>query len=119
MVSYKMDKQLKKELAEAIKGEKYYHSIKGIITLSGIDSETGLYLTELFSIKGEFKKEYVSDDGEVKWACRFEGKAAPVGTNALTQTVTIVEFPINRKLNPRQIARSMALNLGVIFGFEI
>jgi hypothetical protein len=112
-----MDTQLKKELTDAIKSKKYYTAIRGILTVSGIDTHTGGARSYPICLKGEFKKGFESD-GTV-WSPRFEGRAAIVGKNALTDDSIIVEFPVCDTWNPRQIARSMALNVGVIYGLEI
>lgn len=117
MVSYRMDAQLKKELGSVIKGKSYYTKVRGILTVSGIDTHTGAARSYPVCLKGEFKKGFESD-GTV-WTTRFEGRAAIVGKNALTDDSIIVEFPVCDTWNPRQIARAFALNVGVIYGLEI
>lgn len=118
MVSYRMDTQLKKELTAVIRGEKYYATIRGILTVSGTDVHTGEYRTYAICLNGEFKKKFVSDSGRT-WAPRFEGRALQSGQNALIDGDMAVEFPICDSWNSRQIARSMALNIGIMCDLEI
>ena len=119
MISYSFDEQLKRELKEVIKSKKGYRTVHGVVTLKGTDSLTQIYGERMISINGEIKPDHTYDDGTCKWTCRFEGNAAPTGTDTLINPATIVEFPINGNWDSRQIARSMALNLGIVFGFEI
>ena len=119
MISYSFDEQLKRELANVIKGKKYYHTVRGIVTLRGIDALNRIYATRMISINGEIRGGHASSDDNYKWSCRFKGHAAPAGIDTLVNPPTVVEFPINDNWDSRQIARSLALNLGIIFGFEI
>lgn len=119
MISYSFDYQLKKELTDAIKGEKYYHTIRGVVILKGIDTLNQIYATRMISINGEIKRSRASSDDTYKWPCRFEGHVAPAGIDTLVNPPTCVEFPINDNWDAKQIARSIALNLGIIFGLEI
>ncbi len=119
MISYSFDDQLKRELTNVIKDKKYYRTVRGVVTLKGIDTLNQIYATRMISINGEIKEGRTSSDDEYKWSCRFEGQAAPAGMDTLVNPPIIVEFPINDNWDSRQIARSMALNLGIVFGFEI
>ena len=119
MISYSFDEQLKRELKEVIKSKKGYRTVHGVITLKGIDSLTQIYGERMISINGEIKPGHTFDDGTCKWAYRFECNAAPTGTDTPINPATIIEFPINGNWDSRQIARSMALNIGIVFGFEI
>ena len=119
MISYSFDDQLKRELKEVIKSKKGYRTVHGVVTLRGIDSLTQIYGERMISINGEIKPDQTYDDGTCKWTYRFEGNAAPTETDTLINPATIVEFPINGNWDSRQIARSMAINIGIVFGFEI
>lgn len=119
MISYSFDYQLKKELADVIRGKKYYHTFRGVVTLTGIDALNRIYGTRMISINGEIRRPNTSSDDSYKWPCHFEGHVAPAGVDTLVNPPTVVEFPINDDWDAKQIARSLALNLGIVFGFEI